>query len=199
MDRWVPPPYTPPTHPPKHQTTTQVGQKVGVGKESDIYLAQTESGEEVILKLHRLGRTSFRAVKNVRTSSSYYIVCMYVYMRVFGGGKGVWNLKRHRLGRNLLPDRQERACFFLSVYIPRSGGLYTYIYSRGVSFHSFVDQNGWGFLLSSCTHTFVQPPHHPIPPPHPTHPRRNGTTCSTASRPRGSTCPASPRSANLRS
>lgn len=43
-----------------------VGQKVGVGKESDIYRAMTPSGEEVIIKLHRLGRTSFRAVKRKR-------------------------------------------------------------------------------------------------------------------------------------
>ena len=70
-------------HPPKHQNTKpqQVGQKVGVGKESDIYLAQTESGEEVILKLHRLGRTSFRAVKNVRTS--LYIIYIYVYTYMY--------------------------------------------------------------------------------------------------------------------
>jgi hypothetical protein len=36
--------------------------QVGCGKESDIYLAQTSEGEELILKLHRLGRTSFRCV-----------------------------------------------------------------------------------------------------------------------------------------
>ncbi|CAM9761182.1 unnamed protein product [Chrysoparadoxa australica] len=43
-----------------------VGNKVGVGKESDIYIAQTPDGEEVILKLHRLGRTSFKTVKHKR-------------------------------------------------------------------------------------------------------------------------------------
>lgn len=81
--------HPPPTQPTtKHQNTKtppkkQVGQKVGVGKESDIYLAQTEGGEEVILKFHRLGRVSFRAVKNVR---------MYGVLLVFwmgGGGGGV--------------------------------------------------------------------------------------------------------------
>jgi RIO kinase 2 len=40
--------------------------KVGVGKESDVYKCEDGNGEEVILKLARLGRTSFRAVKTKR-------------------------------------------------------------------------------------------------------------------------------------
>jgi RIO kinase 2 len=40
--------------------------KIGVGKESDIYKCLSESGEPVILKFQRLGRTSFRTVKNNR-------------------------------------------------------------------------------------------------------------------------------------
>lgn len=43
-----------------------IGSKFGVGKESDIYLCQAPSGENIIIKLERLGRTSFRAVKNKR-------------------------------------------------------------------------------------------------------------------------------------
>lgn len=43
-----------------------LGQKVGTGKESDIYLGATPSGKQVILKFHRLGRTSFRNVKKKR-------------------------------------------------------------------------------------------------------------------------------------
>lgn len=72
--------HTPSLQPPHCQKQQQVGQKVGVGKESDIYLAQTEAGEEVILKFHRLGRVSFRAVKNVR---------MYGVLLVFWMGGGV--------------------------------------------------------------------------------------------------------------
>lgn len=45
---------------------TGIGPKFGVGKESDIYLCPTASGENIIIKLERLGRTSFRAVKNKR-------------------------------------------------------------------------------------------------------------------------------------
>ncbi|EWM22057.1 rio kinase [Nannochloropsis gaditana] len=57
-----------------------VGQKVGVGKESDIYVAQTEEGEEVILKFHRLGRVSFRAVKNKRDYLQHRKSASWLYM-----------------------------------------------------------------------------------------------------------------------
>lgn len=45
-----------------------VGHRIGVGKESDIYLcsAGSPSYENRILKIHRLGRISFRAVKEKR-------------------------------------------------------------------------------------------------------------------------------------
>lgn len=42
-----------------------LGNKIGVGKESDIYEALSPSGERIALKLHRIGRTSFR--KTLRT------------------------------------------------------------------------------------------------------------------------------------
>ena len=40
--------------------------KIGVGKESDIYRCQNSDGNIVVLKLARLGRTSFRTVKKNR-------------------------------------------------------------------------------------------------------------------------------------
>ena len=43
-----------------------VGRRIGVGKESDVFEVVTEDGETLALKLHRLGRTSFRAVKSKR-------------------------------------------------------------------------------------------------------------------------------------
>ncbi|XP_067378361.1 serine/threonine-protein kinase RIO2 isoform X2 [Channa argus] len=39
---------------------------MGVGKESDIYVVASPNGEQYALKLHRLGRTSFRNLKNKR-------------------------------------------------------------------------------------------------------------------------------------
>lgn len=44
-----------------------VGNLLGQGKESDVYFAQTNEGTEVILKIHRVGRNSFRQVKKSRS------------------------------------------------------------------------------------------------------------------------------------
>jgi RIO kinase 2 len=44
-----------------------LGQRIGTGKESDIYLAAApNTGRQIVLKFHRLGRTSFRNVRNKR-------------------------------------------------------------------------------------------------------------------------------------
>lgn len=43
-----------------------VGNQIGVGKESDIYIVANEDGKQFALKLHRLGRTSFRKLKEKR-------------------------------------------------------------------------------------------------------------------------------------
>ncbi|KAJ3034020.1 Serine kinase, partial [Rhizophlyctis rosea] len=43
-----------------------VGNQIGVGKESDIYLVADDDGIQRVLKLHRLGRTSFRNIKSKR-------------------------------------------------------------------------------------------------------------------------------------
>ncbi|OCL08602.1 hypothetical protein AOQ84DRAFT_318143 [Glonium stellatum] len=40
-----------------------VGNQIGVGKESDIYVVASSSGLQRVLKIHRLGRISFRTVK----------------------------------------------------------------------------------------------------------------------------------------
>lgn len=45
---------------------TAVGRQIGVGKESDIFEVAKEDGTVLAMKLHRLGRVSFRAVKSKR-------------------------------------------------------------------------------------------------------------------------------------
>lgn len=44
-----------------------LGDKIGVGKESDIYLGLDPNNERVIVKFYRIGRTSFRQTQKVRT------------------------------------------------------------------------------------------------------------------------------------
>ena len=50
----------------KAEIIYSVGNQVGVGKESDIFVVADAEGKQLILKIHRLGRISFRTVKNNR-------------------------------------------------------------------------------------------------------------------------------------
>ncbi|KIO26465.1 hypothetical protein M407DRAFT_200419 [Tulasnella calospora MUT 4182] len=50
----------------KRDSVLSVGNQIGVGKESDIYIVADGAGKEMVLKIHRLGRTSFRAIKSKR-------------------------------------------------------------------------------------------------------------------------------------
>ncbi|KAF6015023.1 Serine kinase [Brettanomyces bruxellensis] len=50
----------------KNHTLKKLLTTIGVGKESDIYAAIAPDGEARVLKIHRLGRVSFRSVKNKR-------------------------------------------------------------------------------------------------------------------------------------
>jgi len=43
-----------------------LGEKLGVGKESDIYLGYTPAGRKVAVKFHRAGRTSFQRIARTR-------------------------------------------------------------------------------------------------------------------------------------
>jgi len=57
-----------------------VGNKIGVGKESDIYICADEAGTELCLKLHRLGRTCFRAIKNKRDYHGHRHAASWLYL-----------------------------------------------------------------------------------------------------------------------
>jgi RIO kinase 2 len=47
----------------KTSTVYSVGNQIGIGKESDILVCASETGRQQVLKIHRLGRISFRTVK----------------------------------------------------------------------------------------------------------------------------------------
>ena len=53
----------------KNNTIYSVGNQIGVGKESDIFVVSDEKGEQGVLKIHRLGRVSFK--KGVRNKRDY--------------------------------------------------------------------------------------------------------------------------------
>lgn len=56
-----------------------VGNQIGVGKESDIYIVASEK-EQHALKLHRLGRTSFRQLKNKRDYHKHRKSVSWIYL-----------------------------------------------------------------------------------------------------------------------
>ena len=57
-----------------------VGSQIGVGKESDIFEAQNAEGEDLVIKIHRLGRTSFRAVRKQRDYMKGKTKASWLYM-----------------------------------------------------------------------------------------------------------------------
>uniref|UniRef100_A0AC35GV65 Non-specific serine/threonine protein kinase n=1 Tax=Panagrolaimus sp. PS1159 TaxID=55785 RepID=A0AC35GV65_9BILA len=57
-----------------------VGNQIGVGKESDIYIAGDPEKNDVVLKFHRLGRTSFRKIKEKRDYHKKRHYCSWLYL-----------------------------------------------------------------------------------------------------------------------
>ncbi|XP_064620675.1 serine/threonine-protein kinase RIO2-like [Lineus longissimus] len=57
-----------------------VGNQIGVGKESDLYIVANDDNEQFALKLHRLGRTSFRQLKNKRDYHQRRKSCSWIYL-----------------------------------------------------------------------------------------------------------------------
>ncbi|NXP42053.1 RIOK2 kinase, partial [Leiothrix lutea] len=62
------------------QVISSVGNQMGVGKESDIYIVANEQEQQFALKLHRLGRTSFRNLKNKRDYHKHRHKMSWLYL-----------------------------------------------------------------------------------------------------------------------
>uniref|UniRef100_A0A8C5M1T3 Serine/threonine-protein kinase RIO2 n=1 Tax=Leptobrachium leishanense TaxID=445787 RepID=A0A8C5M1T3_9ANUR len=62
------------------EVVTSVGNQMGVGKESDIYIVANEDERQMALKLHRLGRTSFRNLKNKRDYHKHRNKMSWLYL-----------------------------------------------------------------------------------------------------------------------
>lgn len=57
-----------------------VGRRLGVGKESDVHFCTGPNGEKYAMKLHRLGRISFRAIKQKRDYLQHRSHGSWMYM-----------------------------------------------------------------------------------------------------------------------
>jgi len=64
-----------------------VGRRIGVGKESDVHVAQGANGEVYALKLHRLGRISFRRIKEKRDYLRHRTHGSWMYMARLAAAK----------------------------------------------------------------------------------------------------------------
>ncbi|XP_013379801.1 serine/threonine-protein kinase RIO2 [Lingula anatina] len=59
---------------------SSIGNQIGVGKESDIYIVAGMEEEQLALKLHRLGRTSFRQLKYKRDYHKHRKTVSWIYL-----------------------------------------------------------------------------------------------------------------------
>ncbi|XP_046373574.1 serine/threonine-protein kinase RIO2-like isoform X2 [Haliotis rufescens] len=57
-----------------------LGNQIGVGKESDVYIVANEDNIQMALKFHRLGRTSFRQLKNKRDYHKHRKFTSWLYL-----------------------------------------------------------------------------------------------------------------------
>lgn len=64
----------------KQKVVYSVGNQIGVGKESDIVVVAHDTGAQRILKIHRLGRISFRTVKTNRDYLRHRNTGSWMYM-----------------------------------------------------------------------------------------------------------------------
>lgn len=61
-------------------TINSFGNQIGVGKESNIYIVASDNGNQVCLKLHRLGRTCFRNIKGKRDYHQHRKSASWLYL-----------------------------------------------------------------------------------------------------------------------
>nr|SVE73490.1 EOG090X04DJ [Daphnia atkinsoni] len=56
------------------------GNQIGVGKEADVYVVGDEEQKQLCLKIHRLGRTSFRKIKEKRDYHQHRNTASWIYL-----------------------------------------------------------------------------------------------------------------------
>ncbi|MHA1682718.1 MAG: RIO1 family regulatory kinase/ATPase domain-containing protein [Promethearchaeota archaeon] len=64
----------------ERDVVASIGNMLGTGKESDVYQAIAPSGKKLALKFHRIGRTSFRAIKQKRdyATGKHHVSWLYL-------------------------------------------------------------------------------------------------------------------------
>ncbi|TDL28729.1 RIO1-domain-containing protein [Rickenella mellea] len=121
----------------KRDSISSVGNQIGVGKESDIYVVGDAEGKQIVLKIHRLGRISFRAIKEKRDYMGKRKSASWMYMSRLAAQKE-WAFMKvlHEHGYPVpKPIDQARHCILMELIdsfplrqideIPSPGKLYS--------------------------------------------------------------------------
>ena len=77
-----------------------VGNMIGVGKESDVYIVSDADETQLAMKLHRLGRTSFRNIKNMRDYHGKRRTASWLYLSRLAAVKEFAFMKGSFTGEN---------------------------------------------------------------------------------------------------
>ncbi|KAM5533108.1 hypothetical protein V8D89_013251 [Ganoderma adspersum] len=130
----------------KRDSIYSVGNQIGVGKESDIYIVADKDSNELVLKLHRLGRISFRAIKAKRDYLGKRKSASWMYMSRLAAEKEYAFMKvlyEHKFPVPR-PVDQARHCIlmeFIDAYplrqiadVPSPGALYSKLMEMIVRF-----------------------------------------------------------------
>jgi len=130
----------------KRDSLFSVGNQIGVGKESDIYVVADAEGNQMVLKLHRLGRISFRAIKSKRDYLGKRKSASWMYMSRLSAQKE-WAFMKvlHEHGFPVpKPIDQARHCILMGLIdayplrqineVPSPGKLYSILMDLIVRF-----------------------------------------------------------------
>lgn len=121
----------------KAKVVYSVGNQIGVGKESDIVVVAHSSGSQRILKIHRLGRISFRTVKTNRDYLRHRSSASWMYMSRLAAMKEFAFMKALRENGFSVPEpiNQNRHTIVMSLIdafplrqiskVPNPQGLYS--------------------------------------------------------------------------
>lgn len=120
----------------KQKSIYSVGNQIGVGKESDIIAVADSSGTQRILKIHRLGRISFRTIKTNRDYLRHRSSASWMYMSRLAAVKEFAFMKALRESGYPVPEpiAQNRHTIVMSLidafplrqisYVPDPASLY---------------------------------------------------------------------------
>ncbi|PLW24238.1 hypothetical protein PCASD_10474 [Puccinia coronata f. sp. avenae] len=101
----------------KRSTVYSIGNQIGVGKEADVYVVAGEEDHQRVLKIHRLGRISFRAIKSKRDYLQKRRNASWMYMSRLAAQKEFAFMKvLHEHGFPVPePIDQSRHCLVMSL------------------------------------------------------------------------------------